>query len=144
MDLEDLRTTLQYLTSDEGKPALEQYGGMSKATVGVLLRSLVTMEQEGVGGFFGEPAFEVEDLIRTTPEGAGVISILELSAVMAKPRLFSTFMLWMLAQLYQSLPEIGDVPQPKLAFFFDEAHLLFDGASKALLDEVKSELRAAE
>ncbi|MGE5459818.1 MAG: helicase HerA-like domain-containing protein [Solirubrobacterales bacterium] len=137
LDLEDLRTTLQYLTSDEGKPALEQYGGMSKATVGVLLRSLVTMEQEGVGGFFGEPAFDVEDLIRTTPEGAGVISILELSDVMAKPRLFSTFMLWMLAQLYQSLPEIGDVPQPKLAFFFDEAHLLFADASDALMEQIE-------
>jgi hypothetical protein len=137
LDLEDLRTTLQYLTSDEGKPALERYGGMSKATVGVLLRSLVTMEQEGVGGFFGEPAFDVEDLIRTTPEGSGVISILELSDVMAKPRLFSTFMLWMLAQLYQSLPEVGDVPQPKLAFFFDEAHLLFDDASDALMEQIE-------
>jgi DNA helicase HerA-like ATPase len=95
------------------------------------------MEQEGVGGFFGEPAFDVEDLIRTTPEGSGVISILELSDVMAKPRLFSTFMLWMLAQLYQMLPEVGDVPQPKLAFFFDEAHLLFDDASDALMEQIE-------
>ena len=137
LDLEDLRTTLQYLTSDEGKPALEAYGGMSKATVGVLLRSLVTMEQEGIGDFFGEPAFEVEDLLRTTPEGAGVISILELADVMAKPRLFSTFMLWMLAQLYQELPEAGDLPRPKLAFFFDEAHLLFDDASDALMEQIE-------
>jgi hypothetical protein len=137
LDLEDLRTTLQYLTSDEGKGALEQYGGMSKATVGVLLRSLVTMEQEGVGEFFGEPAFEVEDLLRTTAEGRGVVSILELADVMAKPRLFSTFMLWMLAQLYGSLPEAGDLPKPKLAFFFDEAHLLFDDASDALMEQIE-------
>ncbi len=110
---------------------------MSKATVGVLMRSLVTMEQEGVGDFFGEPAFEVEDLLRTTPEGAGVISILELADVMTKPRLFSTFMLWMLAQLYQVLPEVGDIPQPKLAFFFDEAHLLFDDVSDPLMEQIE-------
>ncbi|HET9724045.1 MAG TPA: helicase HerA-like domain-containing protein [Actinomycetota bacterium] len=137
LDIEDLRTTLQFLTSDEGKPALESYGGMSRSTVGVLLRALVTMEQEGIGGFFGEPAFEVEDLLRTTPEGAGVISVLELSDVMAKPRLFSTFLLWMLAQLYGALPEVGDLPKPKLAFFFDEAHLLFDDASDALMEQIE-------
>jgi len=100
LDLEDLRTTLRFLSSDEGKPALEAYGGMSRQTVGVLLRSIVTMEQEGIGAFFGEPAFEVEDLLRLTAEGKGVISVLELADVMARPRLFSTFMLWMLAQLY--------------------------------------------
>lgn len=105
--------------------------------MGVLLRALVTMEQEGIGGFFGEPAFDVEDLLRTTPDGAGVISVLELSDVMAKPRLFSTFLLWMLAQLYQALPEAGDLPKPKLAFFFDEAHLLFDGATEALMDQIE-------
>ncbi len=137
LDIEDLRTTLQYLTSDEGKPALEAYGGMSRSTVGVLLRSLVMMEQEGIGDFFGEPAFEVEDLLRSTPEGAGVISVLELADVMTRPRLFSTFLLWMLAQLYQELPEAGDLPKPKLAFFFDEAHLLFDDASDALMDQIE-------
>jgi hypothetical protein len=137
LDLEDLRTTLRYLTSDEGEPALEAYGGMSKQTVGVLLRSLITLEQEGVGGFFGEPAFDVEDLLRTTPEGAGVISVLELADVMTRPRLFSTFMLWMLAQLYAELPEVGDLPEPKLAFFFDEAHLLFDDASDALMEQIE-------
>ena len=91
--------------------------------------------------FFGEPEFEVDDLLRTTPEGEGVISVLELSDVMDQPRLFSTFMLWMLAQLYESLPEAGDLPKPKLCFFFDEAHLLFDDASEALLDQVERTAR---
>ena len=95
------------------------------------------LEQEGADVFFGEPEFDVEDLLRTTPEGEGIISVLELSDVMDKPRLFSTFMLWMLAQLYESLPEAGDLPKPKLCFFFDEAHLLFDDASEALMDQVE-------
>jgi hypothetical protein len=141
LDLRDLATTLKYLASDEGKPILAEYGGMSSASVGVLLRSIVVLEQEGADVFFGEPEFEVEDLLRTTPEGAGVISVLELSDVMDQPRLFSTFMLWMLAQLYESLPEAGDLPKPKLCFFFDEAHLLFDDASEALLDQVERTAR---
>src|SRR4249919_2673430 len=108
LDLKDLATTLKYLSSDEGKPILADYGGMSPASVGVLLRSIVVLEQEGADVFFGEPEFEVEDLQRTTPEGLGIITVLELSDVMDKPRLFSTFMLWMLAQLYESLPEASD------------------------------------
>ena len=135
------RTTLKFLSSDDGKPILEEYGGMSKSSVGVLLRALVVLEQEGADVFFGEPSFDVADLMRVTPDGKGVISVLELSDVMAKPRLFSTFMLWLLAQLYQTLPEAGDLPQPKLAFFFDEAHLLFDDASKALMDQVELTVR---
>ena len=141
LDLQDLTTTLKYLSSDEGKAILADYGGMSAASVGVLLRSIVVLEQEGADVFFGEPEFEVGDLMRTTPEGAGIISILELSDVMDKPRLFSTFMLWMLAQLYESLPEAGDLPKPKLCFFFDEAHLLFDDASQALLDQIERTAR---
>src|SRR6187397_462932 len=141
LDLTDLEATLKYLASDEGKPILAEYGGMSSASVGVLLRSMIVLEQEGADIFFGEPEFEVEDLLRTTPEGEGVISILELSDVMDKPRLFSTFMLWMLAQLYESLPEAGDLPKPKLCFFFDEAHLLFDDASEALMDQVERTAR---
>ena len=107
----------------------------------MLLRSIVVLEQEGADVFFGEPEFEVEDLLRTTPDGLGIITVLELSDVMDKPRLFSTFMLWMLAQLYESLPEAGDLPKPKLCFFFDEAHLLFDDASEALLDQVERTAR---
>jgi len=141
LDLADLGTTLKFLSSDEGKPILADYGGMSQASVGVLLRALVVLEQEGADVFFGEPSFDVADLMRLTPDGKGVISVLELSDVMAKPRLFSTFMLWLLAQLYQSMPEAGDLPKPKLAFFFDEAHLLFDDASKALLDQVELTVR---
>jgi DNA helicase HerA-like ATPase len=141
LDLADLRTTLQFLSSADGKPILAQYGGMSPASVGVLLRSLVTLEQEGAGPFFGEPEFDVDDLIRVTAEGKGIISVLELSDVIDKPKLFSTFMLWLLAQLWHSLPEIGDPPQPKLCFFFDEAHLLFHDASNALLDAIEQTAR---
>jgi DNA helicase HerA-like ATPase len=141
LDLKDLAATLKFLSSDEGKPILADYGGMSSASVGVLLRSMVVLEQEGADIFFGEPEFEVEDLLRTTPDGEGIISILELSDVMDQPRLFSTFMLWMLAQLYESLPEAGDLPEPKLCFFFDEAHLLFDDASEALMEQVERTAR---
>jgi DNA helicase HerA-like ATPase len=141
LDLADLSTTLRYLGSDEGKPVLEEYGGMSSASLGVLLRAIVTLEQEGADVFFGEPEFDVMDLLRTTPDEAGVISILELSDVMDRPRLFSTFMLWMLAQLYHTLPEAGDLPKPKLCFFFDEAHLLFHDASDALMEQVEQTAR---
>jgi DNA helicase HerA-like ATPase len=141
LDLEDLATTLKFLSSDEGKPILEEYGGMSPASVGVLLRSIIVLQQEGVDAFFGEPEFEVSDLLRTTPDGQGIVSILELSDVMDQPRMFSTFMLWMLAQLYEHLPEAGDLPKPKLVFFFDEAHLLFDDASEALMDQIERTAR---
>ena len=131
VDLKDLAATLKYLSSEDGKAILEDYGGMSSASVGVLLRSIVVIEQEGADVFFGEPEFDVNDLLRTAPDGQGVVSLLELADVMDRPRLFSTFMLWLLAQLYETLPEVGDLPKPKLCFFFDEAHLLFDDASEA-------------
>jgi uncharacterized protein len=137
LDLADLRTTLKFLASDEGKPALEEYGGFSKATVGVLVRSIVELETTGADAFFGEPEFDIADLMRTTEDGRGVVTLLELADVMDRPRLFSTFMLWMLAQLYAQLPEEGDLPAPKLAFFFDEAHLLFDDASEALMEQIE-------
>jgi uncharacterized protein len=141
LDLKDLAATLKFLASDEGKPILADYGGMSPASVGVLLRSLVVLEEEGADVFFGEPEFEVGDLLRTTSDGLGIISVLEIRDVMDKPSLFSTFMLWMLAQLYETLPEVGDLPKPKLCFFFDEAHLLFDGASEALLAQIERTAR---
>jgi DNA helicase HerA-like ATPase len=137
LDLADLRTTLKFLSSDEGKPALEEYGGFSKATIGVLLRSIVELESTGADAFFGEPEFDVHDLMRTADDRRGIVTLLELSDVMDRPRLFSTFMLWMLAQLYVQLPEEGDLPKPKLAFFFDEAHLLFDDASDALMEQIE-------
>jgi uncharacterized protein len=141
LDLKDLSATLKYLSSDEGKPILADYGGMSTASVGVLLRSIVVLEQEGADVFFGEPEFDVADLMQVGSDGKGVISVLELSDVMDKPRLLSTFMLWMLAQLYESMPEAGDLPKPKLCFFFDEAHLLFDDASDALLEQIERTAR---
>jgi DNA double-strand break repair helicase HerA and related ATPase len=141
LDLKDLATTLKFLSSDEGKPILDDYGGMSSASVGVLLRSIVVLEQEGADVFFGEPEFDVHDLLRTSADGQGVVSILELSDVMDQPRLFSTFMLWMLAQLYEGLPEVGDLPKPKLCFFFDEAHLLFNDASDALMEQIERTAR---
>jgi DNA helicase HerA-like ATPase len=141
LDLSDLRTTLKFLGSDEGKPILEDLGGISPASLGVILRAIVTIEQEGADVFFGEPEFDVEDMLRTTPDGQGVVTLLEVADVMDRPRLYSTFVLWMLAQLYEQLPEMGDLPKPKLAFFFDEAHLLFKDASEALMDQIERTAR---
>ena len=140
LDFSDLRAVLQYLAGD-GASELKSYGGMSKQTVGVLLREMVELEQQGAEAFFGEPEFNIDDLMQTERDGRGLVSILELSDVQDKPALFSTFMLWLLASLYNHLPEVGDVDKPKLVFFFDEAHLLFDGATKALLDEVEKVVR---
>jgi DNA helicase HerA-like ATPase len=141
LDVADLRTALLFLGSDEGEAVLDEYGGASASTLGVILRTLTTLEQDGTDRFFGEPAFEIEDLLRTTPEGEGIVHLLEIADVMDRPRLFSTFMLWMLGQLYAALPEAGDLPRPKLVFFFDEAHLLFRDAPKALLEQVELTVR---
>jgi DNA helicase HerA-like ATPase len=141
LDLADLRAVLQYLGSDAGKPALAQYGGMSSASVGVLLRQMIELEAQGAERFFGEPEFDVKDMLRTTSDGRGIVTCLELPDVADKPRLFSTFMMWMLAELYHNLPEVGDLPKPKLVFFFDEAHLLFDDAPRAFLDQVQQVVR---
>jgi DNA helicase HerA-like ATPase len=135
LDLADLRAVLQYLTTD-GAGELADYGGMSKATVGVLLREIMELESQGADRFFGEPEFEVEDLFREEG-GRGVVSILELADLQDRPALFTTFMMWLLASLYRELPEAGDLDKPKLVFFFDEAHLLFDGASKPFLQQVE-------
>jgi DNA helicase HerA-like ATPase len=140
LDFKDLRTVLNHLTGD-GAAALKDYGGISKASVGVLLREMVALEQQGAGSFFGEPELEIEDLLRLAPDGRGQVSILELSDVQDKPALFSTFMMWMLAELYHHLPEVGDLDRPKLVFFFDEAHLLFRDASRAFLDQVEQVVR---
>ncbi len=141
LDLSDLRAVLQFLTSDEGKSALAQYGGMSTATVGVLLRKIVELESQGADRFFGEPEFDVKDMLKLTSDGRGVVTCLELSDVQDKPLLWSTFVMWLLAELYHNLPEMGDLPKPKLAFFFDEAHLLFDDAPKPFLDQVQQVVR---
>ncbi|WP_333810966.1 helicase HerA-like domain-containing protein [Timonella senegalensis] len=141
LDLKDLRTTITYLTSDEGKSELKGIGGVSSATAGVILREIVTLQSQGADVFFGEPAFDTAELLHTTPDGRGVISALELPAVQDRPALFSTFLMWLLADLYQDLPEVGDQPKPKLVFFFDEAHLLFKGASKDFLAQVITTIR---
>ncbi|HVL04787.1 MAG TPA: helicase HerA-like domain-containing protein, partial [Acidimicrobiales bacterium] len=119
LDLADLREVLRFLDSDEGKAELKAIGGLSSATAGVLLRKIVELEDQGGEAFFGEPELEVSDLLRTTPEGHGVISCLELAAVQDKPRMFSTFLMWLLAELFHDLPEVGDLDKPKLVFFFD-------------------------
>jgi DNA helicase HerA-like ATPase len=141
LDFADLRAVLQFLSSDDGKAALEGYGGMSPATVSVLLRKMVELEAQGADAFFGEPEFNVQELMTVTADGKGVITALELSDVQDKPMLSSTFMMWLLAELYHNLPEAGDLPKPKLVFFFDEAHLLFRDASKAFLTEVEQVVR---
>jgi hypothetical protein len=141
LDLADLRAVLQYLTSDDGKEDLSGLGGLSSATAGVLLRKIVELEHQGAEAFFGEPEFDTADLLRTTPDGKGVIHCLELAAVQDKPKLFSTFLMWLLADLFQTLPEIGDADKPKLCFFFDEAHLLFEDASKEFVAQVTQTVR---
>jgi uncharacterized protein len=141
LDLSDLRALLTFLDSDAGKAELEGIGGLSSATVGVLLRGLVGVEDGGGNEFFGEPQLAISDLMRTAPDGRGIISCLELPAVQDKPRLFSTVMMWLVAELFEELPEAGDLEKPKLVFFFDEAHLLFDGATPAFLDSVTQTVR---
>ena len=141
VDLADLRALLTFLDSDEGKPELKRIGGLSGATVGVLLRSLIGLEEGGGNEFFGEPQFAIADLLRAAPDGRGVISCLELPGVQDKPKLFSTALMWLLAELFEELPEAGDLEKPKLVFFFDEAHLLFDDATDAFLDSVAQTVR---
>jgi hypothetical protein len=140
LDFADLRAVLVHLAGD-GASELAGYGGMSKATVGVLLRELVELEQQGALAFFGEPEFDLDDLLQVGRDGRGLVSVLELSDVQDKPALFSTFMMWLLARLYASLPEVGDLEQPKLVFFFDEAHWLFEGASAAFAAQIEQVVR---
>ena len=140
LDFPDLRAVLQHLSGD-GAADLKDYGGMSKATVGVLLREMVELEQQGALAFFGEPELDLDDLLQVERDGRGLVSVLELPDVQDKPALFSTFMMWLLARLYNELPEVGDLDKPKLVFFFDEAHLLFNGASKAFLEQVQQVVR---
>ncbi|WP_454295222.1 helicase HerA-like domain-containing protein [Salana multivorans] len=141
LDLKDLQATIAYLTSDEGKAELKGIGGVSTATAGVILREIVSLQAQGADAFFGEPAFTVAELLRVAPDGRGVISALELPAVADRPALFSTFLMWLLAELYSELPEVGDQDKPKLVFFFDEAHLLFNDASKDFLQQVVQTVR---
>ncbi|MEV6549569.1 helicase HerA-like domain-containing protein [Streptomyces sp. NPDC051597] len=140
-DLKDLKAVTAFLVSDVGKPELKGIGGLSSVTAGVILRAITAFEQQGANAFFGEPEFDVSELLRPAPDGRGLVSVLELPAVQDKPHLFSTFLMWLLAELFNGLPEVGDVDRPKLVFFFDEAHLLFGGASKAFLESITQTVR---
>ena len=140
-DLKDLRAVVQHLTSDEGKADLKELGGLSSATAGVILRELITFADQGADVFFGLPEFETADLLRMAPDGRGLVSMLELPAVQNRPQLFSTFLMWLLADLFHDLPEVGDLDKPKLVFFFDEAHLLFTGASKEFIQSITQTVR---
>jgi hypothetical protein len=141
LDLADLRALLTFLDSDAGKPELEGIGGLASATVGVLLRSLVGLETGGGSEFFGEPQLDVADLLALAPDGRGVVSCVELAAVQEKPALWSTALMWLVAELFETLPEAGDLPKPKLVVFLDEAHLLVDDATEAFLDALARTVR---
>lgn len=141
LDLKDVRSVVSHLTSPEGRAELQDLGGVSAATAGVILRELTAFSAKGADDFFGEPEFDVADLLRTAPDGRGVISVLELGAVQTRPELFSTFLMWLLAELFHTQPEVGDLDKPKLVFFFDEAHLLFKGASKHFVESVTQTVR---
>lgn len=134
IDLADIKELLQFAQSDEGKAQIgEQFGAVSSASVGAIMRKIIELEAQGGDKFFGEPSFNPMDLVRTNAEGLGIISILRLMDMQDKPKLFSTFMLKLLSDVYRQMPELGDPPKPKLVFFIDEAHLIFSNASKALL-----------
>ena len=142
LDLKDLRAVVDYLTgSDAGKKELKTIGGVSAASAGVILREIAALEAAGGEAFFGEPALDVRDLMRTSPDGKGIISALELADIQSQGTLFSTFLMWLLAELFETLPEVGDPARPTMVFFFDEAHLLFSGASKAFLEAVVRTVR---
>ena len=142
LDLKDLRQVITFLTAtDDGKAQLKTLGAVSSQTAGVILRALVNLEAEGGDTFFGEPEIDPADLLRVNEQGKGVISLFELGDQAARPVMFSTFLMWVLADLFNYLPEVGDVDKPKLVFFFDEAHLLFKDASKAFMDQVEQTVK---
>lgn len=138
LDLKDFKKTLQYITGEGKKEIEKEYGRISTASTGAIMRKIVELEQQGADVFFGERSFEVEDLCRLDENGKGVVSVIRLTDIQDKPKLFSTFMLQMLAEIYATFPEEGDLEQPKLVIFIDEAHLVFDQASRALMDQIEA------
>ncbi len=141
VDLSDLRAVLSFLTSDDGKAELKAIGGISSATAGVILRELAAFAADGAEDFFGETEFDVTDFIRHAEDGRGILNLLELPNVASKPALFSTFLMYLLAELFEVLPEAGDLDKPKLVFFLDEAHLLFADASDEFLQSITQTVR---
>jgi DNA helicase HerA-like ATPase len=140
MDLKDLRAMLVWLGKNSDDVSL-RYGNVSTSSIGAIQRSLLVLENQGATHFFGEPALNLEDMMATTPNGQGRINILAADKLMQSPRLYATFLLWMLSELFENLPEVGNPDKPKIVFFFDEAHLLFDDAPKALLNKVEQVAR---
>lgn len=140
LDLKDLQALLNYM-GDNASTLSNQFGFISKSSVGSLQRELLILEQQGAEHFFGEPALKISDIMRTTNDGRGAISVLAADKLMMNPRLYATFLLWLLSELFEELPEVGDPDKPKLVFFFDEAHLLFNDAPKALIERVEQVVR---
>ncbi|MBI1340690.1 DUF853 family protein [bacterium] len=142
LDFKDLRSLLAWIAKPEvAKEIQQQYGNVAAASVGAVQRSLLLLEREGAETFFGEPALELADLMRTTTDGRGYVNILDATTLINSPKLYSTFLLWLLAELFEQLPEVGDPDKPKLVFFFDEAHLLFADAPRALVEKVEQVVR---
>jgi uncharacterized protein len=140
LDLKDLRAMMQY-AGDNVAQFRTQYGNISAASVGAIQRNLLALEQQGADRLFGEPALNLDDLFQTSATGEGVINILAADKLMQAPNLYATLLLWLLSELFEELPEVGDLPKPKLMFFFDEAHLLFDNAPKVLVDKIEQVVR---
>ena len=138
LDLADFKQTLQYITNEGKEEAEKAYGRISTASVGTIMRKIIELEQQDASRFFGERSFDVDDLLRTDKEGRGIVSVLRLTDIQDRPKLFSTFMLQMLAEIYATFPEEGDPELPKLVMFIDEAHLIFDEASKPLRDQIET------
>ncbi len=140
LDMKDLRAILSFV-AEHAAELTTQYGNVSKQTVGTIQRQLLVLENQGGAKFFGEPALALKDFMRTDSDGRGMINILVADKLMQSPQLYATFLLWMLSELFEELPEAGDPPKPKLVFFFDEAHLLFNDAPKALMDKIEQVVR---
>jgi DNA helicase HerA-like ATPase len=140
LDTKDLRTLLQHV-GDNAADFRTSYGNISAASIGAIQRGLMSIEEQGGDKFFGEPMLNIDDLLQTDAHGKGVVNVLAADKLMNSPKLYAVFLLWLLSELYEHLPEVGDVEQPKLVFFFDEAHLLFDDAPKALLDKIEQVVR---
>lgn len=140
LDMKDLQALLANL-ADRADEISARYGNVTRQSVGAIQRTLLILEQQGGAHFFGEPALQIADLMRTTRDGRGAISVLAADKLMMNPRLYATFLLWLMSELFEQLPEVGDPEKPKLVFFFDEAHLLFDGAPKILVDRVEQVVR---
>jgi len=140
LDLKDLRAMLGFV-GEHAAELTTQYGNVSKQTIGTIQRQLLVLENQGGANFFGEPALALKDFVRVDRDGRGTVNILAADKLMQSPKLYATFLLWMLSELFEELPEVGDLAKPKLCFFFDEAHLLFDDAPKALLDKIEQVVR---